>query len=301
MDGGIRVELIEFLRLFFMCRRVARDIAMDIIGGPFDQLCRVPRPLLDAINAAAADLSDDSAAISSGCLPADAGSDDVAADSAGADDGEQSKAHGEARGVESWASDGAGSDCGEVNTEKADLADGLDSSSPYQLPIRSWDDGAPPLSFAEQFSEHALADTGVVGGAARQDALLPLRAGTPGTVASALKVVDFERAVAVGPFTVWAPSDDWTAFDAVFDCVMDGEFTADNLLKALGRADVTDLRLLQGAVPCLAPALCADPVKRHILAELLLSFVETRGDYDDFVADAQVSEDNELMETHTAT
>lgn len=87
----------------------------------------------------------------------------------------------------------------------------------------------------------------------------------------------------------------------MFDCVMDGEFTADNLLTALGRADVTDLRLLQGAVPCLAPALCAEPVKRHILAELLLSLVETRGDYDDFVADAQVSEDNESMETHTAT
>lgn len=120
MDGGIRVELIEFLRLFFMCRRVARDIAMDIIGGPVDLLCRAPRPLLDAINAAAAELSEDSAAISSGCLPADAGSDDVVADSAGADDGEQSEAHGEARGVESWASDGAGSDCGEVKTEKAD-------------------------------------------------------------------------------------------------------------------------------------------------------------------------------------
>lgn len=39
VEGGrVCVALIEFLHMFFMCRRAARALAMDFIGGPVDLL-----------------------------------------------------------------------------------------------------------------------------------------------------------------------------------------------------------------------------------------------------------------------
>lgn len=295
-DGGARVELIAFLRLFFMCRRAARAVAMDIIGAPVDLLRRVPRPLMDAVHATAADLSDDSAEVSGGGASDTATKDGAATGSQEADAGWQAVEAAEDGPVDDWASDGDGSNSGDPKTG---FADGLEVGRPYQPPVRAWDDDAPLLSYAHQFSEPALADTGGATGAARVRELLPLRVGTPGTVASALKVVDFVRAVTVDPFTVWAPGDNWSAVDAVFDCLLDDCFDVGKLSGVMDRADVSELRLLRGAVACLAPALCADPVKRQVLAELLLSLMETRGDYDDFVADAQVPDGNNSMETHS--
>lgn len=77
-DGGARPELIMFLRAFFMCRRAARAVAMDIIGGPRDLLRRVPIVLMEAVHASAADLSDDSAEVSSGAAAGEATEDEAA-------------------------------------------------------------------------------------------------------------------------------------------------------------------------------------------------------------------------------
>lgn len=65
-DGGTKPELIAFIRGFFACRRAARGVAMDIIGGPVDLRCRVPSALMVAVKSTAADLSDDAADIAGG-------------------------------------------------------------------------------------------------------------------------------------------------------------------------------------------------------------------------------------------
>lgn len=297
-DGGVRVALIEFLRLFFMCRRAARAPAMDIIGGPVDLLRRVPRILMNAVHATAADISDDAKEVSEGgaggLIEGDAASrsqkgqaDEPATDEA--KDGD----------IDGWASDVEGFDGGDAETAEEHLDDDYEAALPYEPPARPWDDASPLISHAQRFFEPALADTGGATGAARLRQLLPLHAGTPGTVSSALKVVDFVRAVTVDPFTAWAPRDNWSGVGAVFDSLLDEEFNVENLLGVVDRADVTELRLLSGAVAYLSPALCADPVKRHTLAELLLALIETRGDYDDFVDDAQASDGPTSMQTHS--
>lgn len=297
-DGGMKVEVIEFLRVFFMCRRAARAIAMDIIGAPVDLIRRVPGVVMKAVHATAADLSDDSAEVSGGGRRNDAVSDDGAAESATADAIEDA----EADAVDGWASEGDESSDGDAGTTARALGGGSSGSHTYSPPVPEWDAEAPLLKYAEKFSEPALADTGGASGRTRvQQLLLPLRAGVPSTAASSLKVMDFLRAVVVDPFTVWAPRNDWSAIDAVFDCLLDDDgFTATTLSNVLNRGDVTELRLLHGAVACLAPALVGDPGSRRVLGGVLLALIETRGDYDDFVADAGVPDDDEGMDTESA-
>lgn len=251
-DGGIKLELIEFIRLFFMCRRAARAVAMGIIGAPVDLRRRVPSALMGAVNATAADLSDDTADVAGG-----ADFDDLAEDAEddGGTDGDGAEAERRAAEEErdGWASDGDGSDSGSAVTE---VGEEVRPMRPYQPPAAEWDEDAPLLSYALRFSEPALADTGGVSAAARvRKLVLPLRSGIPGTAASALKVMDFLRALVVDPFTVWAPGDKWTAIEAVFFCLLDDDFTKDRLTGIVDRADVKELRLLRGAVACLGPAL----------------------------------------------
>lgn len=295
-DGGMRLELIEFLRLVFMCRRAARAVAMDIIGGPVDLLRRVPKPLMDAVHDTAADLSEDYAEVSGSDEDGVLANDET---SAGVDFNQAAEAAA-AEGQDGWASDGDGSDSGGPTAVQKTLVDEIDPGRPYRPPDSFWDDNAPLLSYAELLAEPALADTGGESGAARaRPVLLPMHSGFPGTVASTSKVVDFVRAVAVDPFTVWAPCDNWAAVEAVFNCLLDDGFTTEKLADVVGRTDVTELRLLRGAVACLAPALCGSPDTRRVFAELLLSIMETREEYDEYVAAAQAPADDQSMSTQT--
>lgn len=295
-DGGMRQELIEFLRLFFFCRRAARVVAMDIIGGPVDLLRRVPKPLMDAVHAAAADLLDSQHEASGGGADVESAEDNTTVGTDAADAG----AEDDAEADDGWASDGEGSDCGSNSAVLEPPTDEVPGRT-YSQPARYWDDKAPLLSYAERFSEPALADTGGGGGASRRPdpLVLALQSGIPGTVASALKVLDFVRAVVVDPFTVWAPRDNWAAVQAVLVCLLEEGFTMDKLAGVVSSSNVTELRLLRGAVACLAPALCASPERRRVFAELLLSIMETREDYDNFVATAQAPAEGHPMDTQT--
>lgn len=295
-DGGVKFELIAFLRRFFMCRRGARAVAMDIIGGPVDLRRRVPNALMAAVHATAADLSDDSAEVAGGVdlerMESEAVPDQARGDGGAAD----AEAHG------GWASDGDDSDCGDTGAGQGALDEELGVIRPYQPPAREWDEDAPLLSYAQRFAEPALADTGGANAVTLvRQLMFPLRQGIPGTAASALKVMDFLRAVVVDPFTVWAPGGNWSAIEAVFFCLLDDDFTVDKLSGVLGLQDVSELRLLQGAVACLGPALCADPSSRLVFAQLFLAIMETREHYDDFVAAAQAPEDDQSMETSSTS
>lgn len=86
----------------------------------------------------------------------------------------------------------------------------------------------------------------------------------------------------------------------MLDCLLnDDDISATSLSDALDRPDATELRLLRGAVTYLAPALCADPVNRQVLADLLLTVLETRGDYDGFMEDAEVPDGGDSMGTES--
>jgi len=304
-DGGVRLELIDFFRVVFVCRRAACALAMDILGGPRDLLRRVPGPLIEAVKAAATDFSDDANEVSGGKPPDDAANEDMGAvgDRDDDDQGERDELSlddqeaadtGEAASDGSWASDGELSDSGMVNNFEASTDDDFGVGPAYEPPTGAWDDHAPLRFYAEQFAEPALADTGGASGSARiQKLVLPLRIGIPCTAASALKLLDFVRAVVVDPFTVWAPGDNWSAVNAVFDCLLSEDFTVATLSDVVARADVSELRLLRGAVASLAPALCANAELRRVFGELLLCLVETRADYNDFVADAAPSDSDD--------
>ena len=295
-DGGVRTELIGFLRFFFVCRRAARALAMIILGGPVDLLRRVPRPLIAAVQASAADFSDDADQVSGGVSAVDTlevGNEGAhhggspAGRGAEVDDDGAASEGGSVVTDDSLASDGELSDNGAVNVLESCTDEDFRAGPGYVPPTGAWDDDAPLRFYAEQFGEPALADTGGASGAVQiRKLVLPLRAGAPCTAASALKVLDFVRAVVVDPFTVWAPTDDWSAVHAVFDCLLSDDFSVAHLSDVVARSDVSELRLLRGAVTCLAPTLCADVEVRRVFAELLLCLVETCGDYDDFVADA---------------
>lgn len=192
-----------------------------------------------------------------------------------------------------WASEEADSDSGRDETRQGPIPDGAGKVRPFEPPVNTWDSHSPLLSYAERFSEPALADTGGASSGARIRALvLPLRAGIPGTAASALKVMDFVRAVVVDPFTVWAPCNNWAPIEAVLDCLLDESLTAEKLLDVVNRKDVTDMRLLRGVVACLSPVLRAEAESRRLLAEVLLSIMETGGDYDDIVSDEPAVDSN---------
>jgi len=113
-------------------------------------------------------------------------------------------------------------------------------------------------------------------------------------------VLEFVRAVVVDPFTVWAPGDDWSAVNAVFDCVLSEDFTVATLSDVVARADVSELRILRGAVACLAPTLCRSKDLWRVFGELLLCLVETRGDYMEYVDDAPPADsDTDSMQSRS--
>lgn len=97
----------------------------------------------------------------------------------------------------------------------SDTDDGFDLPRAPKKPTDDvWDRQAALLSYGEALGEPALATTGGVFGAERsQNLSLPLLPHIPSTAASALKVMEFARAVVVDPTVVWAPQGSWEAVD----------------------------------------------------------------------------------------
>jgi len=150
----------------------------------------------------------------------------------------------------------------------------------------AWDDGAPLRHYAEILDEPALADTGGARAAARlRDLILPPLPHIPSTAASSMKLVDFVRALVVDPFTVWAPGDQWSAVDALINVLSAKNFSATVLASVLGRTDVTEQRLLRGAVACLGPAFCFHPRVRELFVGVLNALNKTSLAYGKHVSD----------------
>lgn len=155
------------------------------------------------------------------------------------------------------------------------------ASSPY------WDSLAPLQRYAEQFSKPALANTGGEKGTKlKADMVFRLRREIPTTAAATLKIVDFVRALTVDPYSVWSPNIHWAAITAIHDVLVDRNFTAEKLVDALDREDGCNLRLLRGAVACLAPAFLRDQGLCIVLADVLQALKSTGDSYESFVAAA---------------
>ncbi|GAB0493151.1 hypothetical protein MMPV_004424 [Pyropia vietnamensis] len=249
-NGGVRPELILFLRGFFRVGRAARTLALAIQSCAVDLLRRVPQRLKDLVAAVVADLSEDG-------LPTDVFG--IGAAVADDDDGKTG---------DDWASDGEPE--GDPGVDMEDVTDEDEVEPPY----------------AEQLREPALADTGGAGGASRASkCVMPLMPTCPSTAASSVCVLSFLRAVVVEPVTVWAPRGNWTATTSLVTALQDEGFSIRTLAAALNHPDVAELRLLRSAVACLGPAVAANRHLRGLLARLLGCLPATMRMYDAFVAD----------------
>lgn len=210
----MRLELIDFLRVVFVCLRAACALAMDILGGPRDLLRRVPRPLIEAVKATATDFLDDANEISGGKPP-----DDDAKESMGAlyqgdienqderdvisVDDQQGEDTGEAASDGGWASDGVLCDSGIVHNSEKYTDEYCGVGTAFAPPTGAWDDQVPLRFYAELLSEPVRADTGGASGSPRiPNLVLQLRIGMPCTAVSALRLVSIFRTVVVDPGTV---------------------------------------------------------------------------------------------------
>jgi len=98
-------------------------------------------------------------------------------------------------------------------------------------------------------------------------------------------VINFLWAVTVDAVTVWAPLNKWTAVLTLVAMLEARNLSSFTLAATLNRPNVTEQRLLRGAVACLGPAIV---VHRHlpVLLEMLLqSLHETMANYETFVDD----------------
>lgn len=139
---------------------------------------------------------------------------------------------------------------------------------------------------AEDMEEPALADRGgAAGERRRQGALLRLNKLIPKTADATEKVVGVVRAVTCDPVVVWAPGGNWTAVKEMIEVLGDNPFSLHELRRALAHPSVADLRLLRGAVACLAPILAQRQANRLVLRDLLQALKSTARRYDAFVRD----------------
>jgi len=301
-DGGVRQELTEFFSEVFDCRRVARFLALAVVGAQYDLRRRVPDVLMRRIEALlkdgeckepAADVVEDDDVETKAAT----GGVDVIQEAPG------SMANGDAARGDSneWESDGDDTQACHGALLHEVFGDDCTPTEPLYPSEVTWDDNAPLRMYAEILDEPALADTGGARAAARlRDLILPPLPHIPSTAASSIKLVDFVRAVLVDPFTVWAPGSHWGAVDALIDALSAKDFSVSVLAAVLSRVDVTEQRLLRGAVACLGPAFCLRPRVREVFDGVLKALKKACSSYDKHVSDA-ADEANEETLTHTGT
>lgn len=304
-DGGVRPELTHFLGKVFCCCPVARELCIEIAGASADLRRRIPQDLRQRIlGMVAHDPNDDvdGAAVE----PARVRRQERAAfDGTAHVDGARSAVAGEltdqaAVGLTvgpafpDSSNDNDGSDGSEASTEMEDSDDELTSADDRisvtgeagdDEPGGVWDKSAPLLHYAELFKERALADSG--GAAeeqAEQDRVLRLQPSIPTTAAASHNIINFVRAVAVDPFTLWAPGGKWDAVNALIETLDSPFYTSEALAAVLDDDALRELRLLRDATACLGPAFAADRTIRAAFSGVL-SALKAAGDaYDTFVA-----------------
>jgi len=294
VDGGARQELFAFFSEVFDCGRVARSLAWAVVGAQYDLRRRVPDVLMRRIEALLKDGGDKQATAEDDKDDED----DNQHENAGIEDTQGAGAS--VAGGDATAGNGNDweSDAGDDQVAHDDLLDEVfgDDYTPTEplFPNQvEWDDTAPLRMYADVLDEPALADTGGARAAARlRDLILPPLPHIPSTAASSIKLVDFMRALVVDPFTVWAPGDQWGAVDALIEALSANDFSLALLAGALARDDVTEQRLLRGAVACLGPAFCLFSRVRELFVGVLTSLKKTCKAYDKHVADATEDADN---------
>jgi len=109
---------------------------------------------------------------------------------------------------------------------------------------------------------------------------LPLLPYIPSTAASALKVMEFVRAIVVDPAVVWAPQGSWVEVDELVAVLRSESFSVPALATVLWMTAVAEQRLLRGAVACLGPGLDAHPHLRVLLADVLCGLKRRIAEYD---------------------
>jgi len=268
-DGGVRPELVLFLRGFFRLGRAARSLALTIQEAAGDLLRRVPQRLKELVAAVVADISE------AGHLSDVAGARNATI-----------KGEDETLG-EQWASDGE---------PEADV--GLDMEAmpdevkvvPYEPPTMEWDEFAPLRLYAAQLSEPAPVDTVGAGGVYRApNCILPPLPMCQSTASSKVSVLSFVRAVTVDPVTIWLPHKKWKEINALIKMLDDKLFSTVTLAAELNRPKPVEQRLLRGSVACLGPAIAFLGHLRVLLASLLRCLQATMVDYEAFVGDTFAS------------
>lgn len=293
VDGGASTELVAFMRGFFDLRTAARSLSLTIVSAPDDLRRRVPAALMQRINALVVDSGPPRGAsprlVAVEQDVAEEGQDDAGLHAADSERG--SKRARLTRTASSTSSSSTSDDSSGTDVFDSDGDDG------FELPRASkkaaedvWDRQAPLLSYGEALGEPALATTGGAVGADRsQNLSLPLLRHIPSTTASALKVMEFVRAVVVDPTVVWAPQGSWVAVDELLRVLRSPDFTIMSLAAALKTPAVDEQRLLRGAVDCLGPGLDADPSLRGLLAAVLTGLKARVVEYSKWVEEEDAS------------
>lgn len=285
VDGGASPELVAFLRGAFDVRTAARSIAISIEAAADDLRRRVPVALMQRVHALVVDVPPAAAVPPLASLVAPGGDSGLSA---------ADKERGRKR-VRQTVENGSGSESSsssqttsgsEVLLSEDD--DGFDLPRPLPKQVKEvWERDAPLLAYGEALEEPALATTGGAMGAARLLTLsLPLLPHVPSTAASALKVIEFVRAVVVDPVVVWAPQGSWVAVDKLVAVLRSESFSLPSLAAVLRLPLVAEQRLLRGAVACLGPGLVTNPHLRVLLADVLSGLKRRVAEYDKWVGDA---------------
>lgn len=217
-DGGLRRELLVFLRRFLQCDSLARSLSVQIVAANADLRRRVPPALMarigDVLTAEHSLPELRGGAATEGVADADA-----QPRSALDDGGRMGVAPCESGAGRFSEVDGVTppddladhSDGVEESDDELSSAEEFESDTDETQAVLPpyWDKLAPLQRFAEKFNEPALADTGGAKGTKlKADMVFRLRPEIPTTAAATLKIVDFVRALTVDPYSVWAPNND---------------------------------------------------------------------------------------------
>lgn len=292
-DGGVRRELLVFLRLFFQCDSLARSLSVQIVATNTDLRRRVPPALMARIGAVLT--AEPSLQELGGGVATESVADADARPGATRDDGGHMGVAPRESGAGRFSEvDGVTlpDDFSEHSDRVEESDDDLSSAEEFEsdtdetrVALPPYRDKIAPLQhFAEKFNEPALADTGGAKGTKlKADMVFRLRPEIPTTAAATLKIVELVRALTVDPSSVWAPNNDWRAVLSIHEVLVDRGFTADKLEAVLDCEDVCNLRLLRGAVACLAPAFVIDQGLRVVFADVLHALKMTANSYEAFV------------------
>lgn len=142
----------------------------------------------------------------------------------------------------------------------------------------------PDRRRAATFDEPALVDTGGTSGTGRgQRPKVAVHPSFPTTVNAALRIVSFVRALCAETVFPWSTHGDWSAVQQVIDTLVDRNWSEERLEVTLKDPRVRQLRVLRGAVACLAPAMASFPHVRRALRAVFVAVIDRAGQYDRFI------------------